>query len=54
MPAKYKFTYFNIKARGELPRLVMAAAGQEWEDVRIEFSDWPALKPSMCHQTLIG
>jgi len=45
MPAKIKFTYFDGRGRGEVSRLVMAAAGQPFEDVRISFEDWPALKP---------
>jgi len=45
MPAKIKFTYFDGRGRGEVSRLVLAAAGQPFEDVRIAFEDWPALKP---------
>jgi glutathione S-transferase len=41
----YKLTYFNLRARGELPRLLFAAAGVEYEDIRIEHSRWPELKP---------
>jgi glutathione S-transferase len=41
----YKLHYFNIRARGELPRLMFAAAGVAFEDHRIEFKDWPAQKP---------
>ncbi|XP_071083389.1 glutathione S-transferase 1-like [Haliotis cracherodii] len=42
----YKFTYFNLRARGEIPRLVLNAAGVTFEDRRVEFSEWGALKPS--------
>ena len=45
MPS-YKLTYFNIRGRAELTRLVFAAAEAEYEDERIERKDWPALKPS--------
>ncbi|XP_013390342.1 uncharacterized protein LOC106158790 [Lingula anatina] len=48
----YKFTYFNGAARGELSRLVLVAGGQEFTDNRIEFSQWPALKPSTPWGTL--
>ena len=43
---QYKLTYFNIRGRGELARLVFAAAGQEFIDHRIDYPDWPALKPT--------
>eukprot|EP00058_Branchiostoma_floridae_P024904 XP_002610394.1 hypothetical protein BRAFLDRAFT_209329 [Branchiostoma floridae] len=46
MAPKYKLTYFNARGRGEVPRLLFAAAGVEFEDVRIEFEQWPALKES--------
>lgn len=41
---KIKFTYFDGRGRGEVSRLALAAAGQQYEDVRIQFEDWPALK----------
>jgi len=40
-----KYIYFNVKGRGETVRLLLAAAGLPFEDSRIEFGDWPALKP---------
>lgn len=43
---KYKLTYFVVRARGELCRMVLHAAGQEFEDVQITFADWPKLKPT--------
>ena len=42
----YKLTYFNIRARGEVSRLIFAQAGVKYEDNRIEFTDWPQLKPN--------
>ncbi|KAI8521855.1 hypothetical protein Bbelb_016090 [Branchiostoma belcheri] len=46
MPA-YKLTYFNGRGTAEIVRLVFAAAGIEYEDVRIEKPEeqWPELKP---------
>ena len=43
MPS-YKLTYFNLRARGELTRLIFAAAGIEYTDNRLEFDQWPAHK----------
>jgi len=40
----YKLTYFNGRGRAEVSRLIFAAAGQEFEDNRVERSDWPSLK----------
>ena len=45
MPS-YKLSYFNARGRGEIARMVLAAAGQKFEDVRINFDDWPTVKPS--------
>ncbi|XP_078659354.1 hematopoietic prostaglandin D synthase-like [Branchiostoma floridae x Branchiostoma belcheri] len=44
MAPQYKLTYFNLRARGELTRFIFAAAGVQYDDNRIEFSEWPALK----------
>ena len=43
---KIKLTYFNGKGRTEPARLILAYAGVDYEDCRIEFADWPKLKPS--------
>ncbi|KAI8482143.1 hypothetical protein Bbelb_401330 [Branchiostoma belcheri] len=42
----YKLTYFNGRGRAETIRLLFAAGGIKYEDVRIEGAQWPALKPS--------
>ncbi|KAL5018475.1 hypothetical protein ScPMuIL_004197 [Solemya velum] len=41
----YKFVYFNGRARGEAIRMAFAVGGVKFEDVRVELSDWPTLKP---------
>ena len=45
--AKLKLTYFNGKGRAEAARLILAQAGVDYEDDRIEFEDWPELKSSI-------
>lgn len=39
-----KLHYFNLYGRGEDIRVLLNKAGAEYEDVRIEFKDWPELK----------
>ena len=41
-----KLTYFNGRGRAEVSRLILAHAGVEYEDKRVEFSEWAALKSS--------
>lgn len=43
--AQYKLTYFNIRGRAELARLVLAQAGVQYEDKRIAKEEWGELKP---------
>ena len=44
---KPKLTYFDISAsRGEECRIALFLAGIEFDDIRIKFPDWPALKPT--------
>jgi len=45
MPS-YKLCYFNARGLGEMSRLLFAEAGVEFEDCRIERTDWPDKKPS--------
>ena len=40
----YRLTYFNGRGRAEVSRLIFAAVGQQFEDVRIEPNDWPTFK----------
>jgi hypothetical protein len=44
----YKLTYFNVRALGELPRLIFAAAGVKFDDCRVKdpFVEWPEMKKS--------
>jgi glutathione S-transferase len=44
--APLKLTYFNLRARAELSRLILAYAGVEYEDIRVDQSRWPEHKPS--------
>lgn len=42
-----KYYYFNLQARGELARLILAAADRSYEDIRFDFQQWPEYKPKM-------
>nr|QST14963.1 GSTsigma1d protein [Diaphanosoma celebensis] len=39
----YKLTYFNVRARGELSRLILKCADVPFDDVRLT-SEWPQFK----------
>ena len=41
-----KLTYFNLKGRAELARLILAQAEVQYEDCRISKEEWQSLKPS--------
>ncbi|CAF2749544.1 unnamed protein product [Rotaria sp. Silwood2] len=43
----YKLHYFNGRGRGEVSRLIFVAAGQKYEDIRYEGSEWPSRKNEM-------
>jgi len=49
---KYKLTYFNLRARGEIIRMLFALGETAYEDERIEIQDWPAKKATL--NTLFG
>lgn len=42
----YKLIYFNLRAKASVIRMIFAAAGQKYEDYRIEWPNdqWPELK----------
>jgi len=42
----YKLTYFNGRGLAEITRLLFAAAGVAYTDVRLENKEWEALKPT--------
>ena len=50
MAPSVKLTYFDLQGRGELTRLLLKAGKVDFEDCRLQFSEWPAMKPS----TLFG
>ncbi len=41
MSPKVVYTYFDVRARGELARLIMKAGGIDFEDNRVNPMDWP-------------
>ena len=43
--SKYTYYYFDAKALGESGRLLLAYGGQEFEDIRLNDEEWPAIKP---------
>jgi glutathione S-transferase len=43
----YKLYYFNGRGRAELARLIFAAAGEKFEDIRYERNEWPSHKSEM-------
>lgn len=40
-----KVTYFDIRGRAEPIRLALVVGGLEFEDERVDFDSWPAMKP---------
>jgi glutathione S-transferase len=41
-----KLTYFDIEGVAEAVRLALLLSGTPFEDVRVQFSEWPAMKPT--------
>ena len=52
MSPSIKFTYFDIEGVGEPIRLALLLAGVEFDDVRVKFPEWPALKGKTPYQQL--
>jgi glutathione S-transferase len=46
MSPQIKLTYFDIEAAAEPIRLALVLSGTEFEDDRVQFADWPAMKPT--------
>ena len=44
---EYTLHYFGLGARGEPLRMMLAHAGADWEDHRVQQGDWPKIKPTM-------
>ena len=42
----YKLTYFDLRGRAEVVRLLLAAAGQKFEDERVEGKQWGPMRSS--------
>lgn len=55
---KYKLIYFDVRGRGEIPRLLFHAAGVTFEDKRLPLNnkgqskEWDSLKHTMPQKTL--
>ncbi|XP_028045980.2 glutathione S-transferase [Monomorium pharaonis] len=43
----YKLIYFNVTGLGESIRYMLNHLGVKFEDVRLNFDDWPKYKPNM-------
>nr|QED40976.1 glutathione S-transferase [Matsumurasca onukii] len=46
MAAKYKVTYFPIMGLGEPIRFLLAYMGEDFEDCRVKWGEWPDIKPN--------
>ena len=46
----FRLCYFNFRGRAELPRLLFAVAGVDYEDERVtRMEQWMKLKQSTCN-----
>ncbi|XP_029664634.1 glutathione S-transferase-like [Formica exsecta] len=50
----YKLTYFNVTGIAEPIRYLLSQSGIKFEDVRVEFDDWPKVKSSMLTRLPMG
>ena len=46
MPGEMKLTYFHLRGRAELSRLLFKLAGKEFNDNRVTGESWQQFKPS--------
>jgi len=44
---KMKMTYFGVRARAEISKLVMAYSNTDYEFVGVTFPEWPTVKPTI-------
>ena len=44
---KMKLTYFGVRARAEIQKLVMAYSKTDYDYVQVDSAAWAKLKPSM-------
>jgi len=44
---KMKLTYFGVRARAEIQKLVMAYSKTDYDYVHVDFADWPKIKPTI-------
>jgi glutathione S-transferase len=42
-----KITYFDVRGRAEVIRLILEETGTPYRERRVQVSEWPALKPSL-------
>lgn len=47
MSPKYKILYFPITGLAECIRYILSYMGEEFEDVRFGWDEWPEIKPSV-------
>jgi len=50
----YKLTYFNTMGRAEAIRLLLALAGEKFEDVRYTFDEYPKAQPAVAAKSVTG
>ncbi|KAG7393476.1 hypothetical protein PHYBOEH_006064 [Phytophthora boehmeriae] len=46
-PSSIKLTYFDVKGRAELARMLFNYGGVAFDDCRVAHADFPALKPTL-------
>lgn len=49
----YKLHYFNAKGLAEPIRFLFAYGRLPYEDIRIEYKEWPAIKSCMFDDTIL-